>query len=529
MDFRASGTYNTAIADKHIINAFAAVEVNSLDRHASSFDGWGLQYEAGETPFYILDLFKKQLEQNSYYYSLNNTHERNVAFAATASYSYNYRYTINGTFRYEGSNRLGRARSARWLPTWNVAGKWSADQEEWFDALKPALSSMNFRVSYSLTADRGPAWVNNSTALFYPSTPWRPATNIKEPSLYQSSIENSELTYEKKHEFNVGADLGFIDDRILLSFDTYKRNNFDLIGSVVTQGLGGVSNKYGNVASMKSSGVELSLTTKNIVKKDFSWTTNFIFSHMKNTVTKLKTYQTMISYLTGSGYSMEGMPRGAVFSLRFMGLDEMGIPTFLNKDGEITSTNIQFQEMNNFSNLKYEGPIDPTITGSFGNMFKFKGFTMNVFMTYSFGNVVRLDPIFSNSYSDLTAMPREFMDRYINPGDENITNVPVIASKRQNNSISNLSIAYNAYNYSDQRIAKGDFIRLKEVSLGYELPKTAVEKLRLKSLSFKIQGTNLCLLYADKRLEGQDPEFLNAGGVAVPMPKQFTLTCKIGF
>lgn len=529
MDFRASGTYNTAIAEKHIINAFAAMEVNSLDRHASSFDGWGLQYEAGETPFYILDLFKKQLEQNTYYYSLNNTHERNVAFAATASYSYNYRYTINGTFRYEGSNRLGRARSARWLPTWNVAGKWSVDQEEWFDALKPALSSMNFRVSYSLTADRGPAWVNNSTALFYPSTPWRPSTSIKEPSLYQSSIENSELTYEKKHEFNVGADLGFIDDRILLSFDTYKRNNFDLIGSVVTQGLGGVSNKYGNVASMKSSGVELSLSTKNIAKKNFSWTTNFIFSHMKNTVTKLKTYQTMVSYLTGSGYSMEGMPRGAVFSLRFMGLDEMGIPTFLNKDGEITSTNIQFQEMNNFSNLKYEGPIDPTITGSLGNVFKFKGFSVNVFMTYSFGNVVRLDPIFSNSYSDLTAMPREFMDRYINPGDEKITNVPVIASSRQNNSISNLSIAYNAYNYSDQRIARGDFIRLKEVSFGYDLPKTAVEKLRLKSLSFKLQGTNLCLLYADKRLEGQDPEFLNAGGVAVPMPKQFTLTCKIGF
>ena len=87
MDFRASGTYNTAIADKHIINAFAAMEINSLDRHASSFDGWGLQYEAGETPFYIVDLFKKQIEQNSYYYSLSNTHERNVAFAATASYS----------------------------------------------------------------------------------------------------------------------------------------------------------------------------------------------------------------------------------------------------------------------------------------------------------------------------------------------------------------------------------------------------------------------------------------------------------
>lgn len=529
LDFRASATYNTIIADKHVINAFAAAEVNSLDRHSTSFQGWGLQYDAGETPFYVLDLFKKQLEQNSYYYSLNNTHERNVAFATTASYSYDYRYTLNGTFRYEGSNRLGRARSSRWLPTWNVAGKWSVDREEFFEKLSPALSSLNFRVSYSLTADRGPAWVNNSTAIFYPSTPWRGTTSIMEPSLYQSSIENSELTYEKKHEFNAGADIGFVDDRILISFDAYRRNNFDLIGNVVTQGLGGVSNKMGNVASMKSSGVELSLATRNIETKNFSWTTSFIFSHMKNIVTDLKTYQTVISYLTGSGYSMEGMPRGSMFSLRFMGLDEMGIPTFLDKDGNITSTGIAFQEMSNFSNLKYEGPTDPTMTGSFGNIFKFKGFTLNVFMTYSFGNVVRLDPIFSNSYSDLTAMPREFMDRFISPGDEKTTNVPVIASSRQNNSIKNLNMAYNAYNYSDQRVAKGDFIRLKEVSLGYELPKAAVEKIRLKSLSFKLQGTNLCLLYADKKLEGQDPEFLNAGGVAVPMPKQITLTCKIGF
>ena len=185
--------------------------------------------------------------------------------------------------------------------------------------------------------------------------------------------------------------------------------------------------------------------------------------------------------------------------------------------------------MNNFSNLKYEGPIDPTMTGSFGNIFKWKGLTLNVFFTYSFGNVVRLDPVFARSYTDLTAMPREFMDRYVVPGDENRTNVPVIASSRQNSSISNLSIAYNAYNYSDQRVAKGDFIRLKEISLGYELPKKAVEKMKLKGLSFKLQGTNLCLLYADKKLEGQDPEFLNSGGVATPMPKQMTLTCKIAF
>lgn len=85
-----------------------------------------------------------------------------------------------------------------------------------------------------------------------------------------SAPENSELTYEKKHELNVGLDMGFLDDRITLSMDAYRRNNFDLIGNVVTMGLGGAVDKQGNVAEMKSQGVELSLFTRNIERKDFN-------------------------------------------------------------------------------------------------------------------------------------------------------------------------------------------------------------------------------------------------------------------
>ena len=91
-----------------------------------------------------------------------------------------------------------------------------------------------------------------------------------------------------------------------------------------------------------------------------------------------------------------------------------------------------------------------------------------------------------------------------------------------------LSYAYNAYNYSSERIARGDFIRLKEVSLSYDLPKRWAEAISFASMSLKLQATNLCLLYADKKLNGQDPEFYNTGGVAVPLAKQFTFTLRIG-
>lgn len=125
-------------------------------------------------------------------------------------------------------------------------------------------------------------------------------------------------------------------------------------------------------------------------------------------------------------------------------------------------------------------------------------------------------------------MTKEFNNRWRYPGDENVTTVPVIASKRLVHEIPNLSVAYNAYNYSTERVAKGDFIRLKDVSLSYDFPKKWIEKIKLTRLQLKVQATNLCLLYADKKLNGQDPEFMNSGGVALPTPKQFTFSIRVG-
>ena len=220
----------------------------------------------------------------------------------------------------------------------------------------------------------------------------------------------------------------------------------------------------------------------------------------------------------------------SIFSIPFAGLNQEGLPTFRVKDGAITTTGIYFQESDpdELAYLEYSGSADPTDMGSLGNVLKWKGLTLNVFVTYSFGNVIRLDPVFSNRYNDLRAMPKEFNNRWMVPGDEQHTDIPVIASSRQNRNDTNLGYAYSAYNYSTARIAKGDFIRMKEISLSYDFPRQLISKAGLQTLGLKLQATNLFLLYADKKLNGQDPEFTNSGGVAVPMPKQFTLTLRLG-
>ena len=140
---------------------------------------------------------------------------------------------------------------------------------------------------------------------------------------------------------------------------------------------------------------------------------------------------------------------------------------------------------------------------------------------------------FSYAYGDMTANSRDMKNRWVVPGDEAHTDIPAIVSTRQYMTWNNvygerLGIAYSSYNYSTARIANGGFIRLKEVSLTYDIPQKVIKALRLNNASVKLSTTNLCLLYADKKLNGQDPEFFNAGGVAAPSPKQFTLTVRFG-
>lgn len=529
-DFRASAAYNDVYNEDHIVNLYGAMEVNSVERHATWFRGWGMQYNMGEIPSWAYAVFKKSQEQGSDYYSLENTHERSAAFVGVATYSWKRRYSLTGTYRYEGTNRMGKSRSARWLPTWNLSGAWNAHEESWFEKLKPVLSNFTAKLSYSLTADRGPSSITNSRAVIKADNPWRPSASDKESSLYIAWLANQDLTYEKKHELNFGIDAGFLNNRINFTFDIYTRRNYDLIGATNTMGIGGESTKYGNVAKMKSNGVELSLNTVNIKTKDFTWSTDFIYSHMHNEVTELNTYNRLYDYISGYGFTMPGYPQRSLFSIPFAGLNNEGLPTFYDPDGNITVTGIDMQEYDpeRLKFLKYEGPADPTDVGSFGNIFRYKNLTLNLFITYSFGNVVRLDPVFSSSYSDLSATPKEFNNRWIKPGDEKYTNIPVIASKQQLKNIADLDRAYQSYNYSTARVAKGDFIRMKEISLAYEFPKTITQALNIANLSLKLQATNLFLLYADKKLNGQDPEFFNAGGVATPMPKQFTLTLKFG-
>ncbi len=534
LQFRATAQFNKIWHDTHIMNLFGGMEANKVEREAQYEGQYGVDYENARLHIPNSDFYKQAKEEGTTLWSGSKSWTRNLAYFLSGSYSYKGRYTLNMTGRYEGTNGLGKSRSSRWLPTWNVSAAWNAHEEawmqKWMENTDYKLSHALLRLSYSLTADRVPSFVSNARPIFYSYNIWRPVAEQQEQGIYMSNIANTELTYEKKKEFNVGVELGFLHNRINLAFDAYWRNNYDLIGTIKTQGAGGVLTKYANVATMKSSGYEATLSTKNIQTKDFNWTSDLTFSYAKNEITDLESRSNVINLITGtsSDHFRVGYPRSALFSIPFMGLNDEGLPTFLNEDNDHVVSDIYFQEYEKLGFLVYEGPTEPTITGGLNNMFTWKNWRLNVFITYSFGNKVRLDPQFSAGYSDMSAMPKEFKNRWVVPGDEKITDIPTIASVRQYYNNNQLGYAYNAYNYSTARVADGGFIRMKDISLTYDVPHSFTNKIGLSTASLKLDATNLFLIYADDKLNGQDPEFVNSGGVATPMPKQITFTVRLG-
>ena len=537
-NYRFMAEYRDVFNEKHVVNALFGSELSTVRRTSTMWTGWGYQFNNGGIVYTPYMWLKQRNEENTDYFKESFTQTNTLAYYAQGVYSFDQRYTINGTFRYEGTNRLGKSRSSRWLPTWNISGSWDVYNEKFMEKTYNWLSQLKLRASYSLTADTGPSYVTNAMAIYKTKNTWRPTTATAETQIYLADLANTELTYEKKHEFNIGVDFAFLRDRIAVNFDAYWRNNYDLIGAVFTQGAGGQIQKMANVADMRSHGIEFGLSTVNIQNAKFKWTSDFVYSLAKNKITSLETSSRAVDLVSGQGYALEGYPVRSIFSYKFGGLNNEGLPMVYNEKGELTVGDVNFQETEKLTDfLIYEGPSDPTWYGSLNNGFtytdpKLGKLALDVFITYSGGNKVRLDPVFASAYSDLSALPREFKNRWMVSGDEAVTDIPVIASRNQLDRYGSYALrtAYNAYNYSNVRIAKGDFIRLKEISLTYTFPQALLKKTGLlNTASIKLAATNLCLLYADKKLNGQDPEFINSGGVASPITKQLTATVRLGF
>lgn len=510
---------------QHSINAFMGQELRYLNRDKSFNENPGVIYDEGMSSFIDPDFYKYRVSMGKKLYDLSYERNRFLAFFAKLGYVYRDKYILNLTGRYDGSNKLGRSARARWLPTWNLSGAWNIGRESFLKKFR-AISSLKLRATYGLTANTGIA--KNSLAVFKGKLTRRELQPDKERLIEIKALENADLTWEKQYEINTGLDLGLWDDRVALTTDLYWRKGYDLIDSIRTSGIGGQYIRVANNADMKTYGFELGVNTQNFRNERFKWNTNLIGSWVyKQRITELKTDPMVIDLVGAEGGARLGHEQRAIYSIPFKRLNDRGEPVLLDENGEAVQE-VDFQSKK-VGYLKYEGPVTPTLTMGLTNRFRYKNFELEFFLSYQGGNKIRLGSAFSHYPRDLSVFTKESKDRWMIPGDEKKTDIPGIPSKVQIDNKSELQYAYQAYNLSDQRVADGDFLRLKTIGLTYHFDGDLVKALGLKRMSLQIQAVNPWLIYSDGKLHGQDPEFFRSGGVAYPISKQLTLTCKVGF
>lgn len=535
---RISADYLYNFDEAHQLKAFSFAEIKKTDVTIDNFSGYGIGYQRSNSVVTNPLIFQKTLLEGENYFGLKELHDRNLAFSGSLMYSYQNRYIVNLVGNYEGSNLSGSGASSRWLPTWNIGTRWNIDGENFFKPFTSTVDKFAFRAGYGLVAKMNSGAIN-SRAVFDNELTFRRNLSEREYAIFLRNLENRDLTWEKMYELNMGVDLGFYGSRYTASVDFYIRNSFDLIDQIRTSAIGGEYIKWANFGDMRTTGLDVALRSENIRTKDFSWATSLNLSFYNQEITRLINKPSTFDLVSGSGQgNLEGFPRGALYSFSFRGLTDRGLPTFYFgslPSGGTENFNISgasfYDVKYNTSYLVYEGATEPNFTGGLANNFKYKNWQLGIFLTWQAGNKIRISPTYDPEYGDLNVFSTRYRNRWRVKGDEQLTNIPIIPGSDIYQLLGRQQVekAYNTYNYSDVNVVDGSFIRLKSVSLTYTLPPSVCQKLGLKSAAINTQVRNPLLIYADPKLNGRDPEYINAGGVSSPTQRTYSVSFNVNF
>lgn len=522
--YTARGSFNWKnVYGLHSFDFMAGTEARAKTYRTDYYKGYGYEYLKGMVSSPIYTAIKRDQYSNyGPYYQKGKEITREVSFFANLAYTLNSKYNFTFSIRSDGSNRLGKSEKFRFLPIWVVGASWNLDREnflqgtEWLDHLK-------IRSSYGLRGNVSGLGSPDMRAYYYTTNRFDQAANESYINIY--TPDNPRLQWEKENMFNAALEFGLFG-RASLTVEYYNRRNYNLIGNVPVSRVSGFTTRTINWAGMSNQGYEITLNTTNIKQKDFDWKTIFTFGYNRNKVLNLDIWTTVSVLSKDQGYAMEGHPITGLYSFRYAGLTHDGLPLFYNEKNEKTNTISPYSQ--EYSMLKYEGSRDPLGSGGLTNTFRYRGLNLSVLFTYSFGNKIRLNPLISYYYNDVSALSADLTKRWTTLGDEYHTNVPRIFDKETRD---RLTLA-NAdpvllYNRSDLRTADGSFIRLKSITLSYSLPARWMKALRIQSAQLRAQAQNL-VLWADKKLKGQDPEALITG-VGVPSPKTTSIGLSIDF
>jgi TonB-linked SusC/RagA family outer membrane protein len=426
---------------------------------------------------------------------------RNLAsFFSKVDYNFNGKYLLDFSLRADATSAFGSDKQWGYFP--GVGAAWQVKEENFLKNVD-FITDLKIRSSYGLTGSQNGAGDFASLGLWSGGSSY-----LGTPGTAPQQIANKDLGWEQTTQFNVGFDLAILKGRISVAFDYYRKYTSDGIISSPLAATTGFSSYTKNEIEISNRGYDLNINSTNIKSTDFTWTSNFNISGNKNTIEKLAS-----PVKFGSRdliWNIQGSPLYSFYLYKELGVDpQTGNVNYddYNKDGKITAADRQIY-----------GSVWPKYFGGFNNSFNYKGVDLGVFLSYSYGNeVYNHNRFFGEGGGARDAARIIFasnVDRWQKPGD--ITNTPRPDGINNNN-----------YRDDGSRwLEDGSFIRLRALTLGYTLPKSFTQKVKLDKVRLSVTGSNLFLItnYTGLDPESSSSSSQNAQGIDLgtpPSPRTF--------
>lgn len=426
-----------------------------------------------------------------------------ASFFGRIDYGFADKYLIDFSLRADGSSKFNKGYQWGYFPALGLA--WRLNKENFLQDIS-FINDLKIRSSYGITGNQ--SGINS----FASRQLWSGVNGAYRgvAGMFPEQLADEKLTWEQTSQFNIGLDAALFNNRLSFAFNYYDKQTKDGLLTAVLPGTTGYDNYLNNAAEISNRGIEFTLNSTNIQQNNWTWTTAFNIARNVNTIKHLSKPMNFGS--RDLILFKEGSPMYSFWVYKQLYVDSQtgdAVYEDVNGDGKITTDDRQLL-----------GSIWPDFFGGITNNFSYKNWDLSTFLSFSVGNEIYNHNRFfgeaGGARDAARVIFRSNLDRWQQPGD--ITDVP-------------RTDGINNNNYKDgggRWLEDGSYLRFRSLSLGYNLPAAALERLSLTKLRVYVQATNL---FTWTKYTGLDPESAagssaNEQGIDLgtpPQPRSFQL------
>lgn len=537
--FRAQANYNKTFADKHEVEALAGFEYRDTSTRSKASMLFGYDDQTQTNTMHLINfdelqnLYSSDLGSNYSPMGSGPTEDdfrttdvlhRYYSIYFTGNYTYDRRYSASFSYRVDNTDLFGADDKFRRRPLWSAGASWNLHNEKFMEPAHSWLDVLKLRFSYGLTGN-----IDQSVSSFLTaSIAVNDVTGNKVATL--NTPPNDDLRWEKTASWNVGVDFSLFRNRLSGSIDWYRKMSSDLLTVTDLDPSTGWSSLTINNGKATNTGVEFQLNGEILrpAGDGLGINASLSFSYNKNKVTK-------VEHLPASGWEAltalhEGYPINSIFSNRFAGMvtDESGTQyySWYDANGNVNTGDIMTNVFTP-TDVVYCGGRDPKYVGSFTPEITWKGFSLSAMFAYYGGHYMRarVDEWSHEGYYDgyeyltyLEAVPASYLDYWL--------------AEDKSTAIANGYQGFNTigqYEYLDANVVRADYLKVRNIVLGYTFPRRWCEKVGANSIRLRVQMNNVATWKRNNL--GVDPEANDPyNGTNLDLtPRSYTMSLSVNF